>query len=126
MSQDIIADTLNQIRNANNSGKKVIKVNRYSKFLINVLEIMRAKKYIESYEFDKEKKSLEIKIGQVNDCMAIKPRLNVKNESIEVYLKRFLPARNFGIMLLSTDKGLLTHEEAMEKNIGGALVAYCY
>jgi len=126
MSQDIISDALNQIKNANNSGKKSVKIMRYSKFLINILEIMRAKKYIDRYEFSKDKKSLEIKIGNVNECQAIKPRLNVKKDSVEKYMRRFLPARNFGIILLSTDKGLLTHEEAMEKNVGGALVAYCY
>jgi small subunit ribosomal protein S8 len=126
MSQDVVADALSQIRNANRARKKTVVVKRFSSVLIGVLEIMRSKKYIEGFDILKDKTSLKITIGRLNDCKAIKPRFNVKNEGIDKYVRRFLPARNFGVIIISTNQGLLTHEESIEKNIGGSLVAYFY
>ncbi|MEK6827540.1 MAG: 30S ribosomal protein S8 [Nanoarchaeota archaeon] len=31
-----------------------------------------------------------------------------------------------GTMIISTNKGLITHEEAKEEDIGGCLIAYFY
>jgi len=45
---------------------------------------------------------------------------------MEQYIKRFLPARDIGILIISTSKGLMTHKEAMEKGAGGSLIAYCF
>jgi small subunit ribosomal protein S8 len=45
---------------------------------------------------------------------------------IERYRRRYLPSRNFGTLVLSTNKGLMTHEEAVEEKIGGCLIAYFY
>jgi len=124
MSQDIVADALNVIMNAKKARKREISIKRYSNFLVKVLEIAKKSGYIESYEL--KEKRLNIKIGSLNECMAIKPRFYVKIGEIEKYIRRFLPARNFGIIIISTSLGLLTHEEAHEKNIGGSLVAYFY
>ncbi|MGD2073032.1 MAG: 30S ribosomal protein S8 [Candidatus Thorarchaeota archaeon] len=126
MSQDIIADTLNQIMNARKAGKKSLEVKRYSKVLLNVLDVAKKHGYIEAYEIDEKNDFLGITIGELNKCFAIKPRYNVRVEDIEKYIRRFLPARGFGIIIISTSAGLLTHEEAYEKNIGGSLIAYFY
>ena len=45
---------------------------------------------------------------------------------MESFEKRFLPAKDFGVLIISTNKGLLTQKQAKEQNVGGALVAYCY
>ncbi|HEB47012.1 MAG TPA: 30S ribosomal protein S8 [Candidatus Pacearchaeota archaeon] len=37
-----------------------------------------------------------------------------------------LPARNIGTVIVSTNKGLMTHEEALQEKIGGSLIAYFY
>jgi len=60
------------------------------------------------------------------DCKAIKPRFSANKIQIEKYRRRYLPARNLGIIIVSTNKGLMTHEEAMEKGIGGSLIGYFY
>ena len=57
---------------------------------------------------------------------AVKPRFTATVLEIEKYVRRYLPARNFGIVIISTSSGLLTHQEALEKNIGGCLIAYFY
>lgn len=124
MSQDIIADTLNEMMNAKRSRKTETIVDRSSKLLINVLELAKKFDYVEDYK--KEKLSLEIKLGKINECKAIKPRFYVKKDNLMKYVKRFLPARGMGIVIISTNQGLMTHIDAIEKNIGGCLIAYFY
>jgi len=126
MSQDIVADALNMIKNANKARKEVVKVNRISNLLIEILKIMKQKGAIKKYKIDAKGKSIEITIGDLSECKAIKPRFSVDKTQIEKYRRRYLPSRNMGTVVVSTNKGLMTHEEAQEENIGGCLVAYFY
>lgn len=126
MSQDIVADTLNMMRNAQKAKKEVVKTKIISNLLIEVLKIMKQKGAIKKYKIDSKDKSLEITLGDLVDCKAIKPRFTCGLDDIEKYRRRYLPARNLGTMIVSTNKGLMTHEEAEEEKIGGCLIAYFY
>ena len=126
MSQDIVADALNMIKNARKAGKKTVKINKISNLLIEVLKIMKSKKAIKSYKINAEEKSSTITIGEVIECKSIKPRFTVKKTDIEKYMRRYLPARGMGTVIVSTNNGLMTHDEAMEENIGGCLIAFFY
>lgn len=125
MSQDIIADVLNEIMNCKRAGNQYLEVKRYSKFLLAILEIAKREDYLD-YELDEKDKKLKIKIANLNECKVIKPRFYVTVGEIEKYTRRFLPARGFGIVIISTSSGLLTQEQAYEKNTGGSLIAYFY
>ena len=126
MSQDIVADALNMIRNAKKAGKEIVKVERISNLLIEVLKIMKQKGAIKKYKIDSKDKTLEITIGDLSECKAIKPRFSANKVRVENYRRRYLPARNVGTMIVSTNKGLMTHEEAQEEKTGGSLIAYFY
>ncbi|NCN86387.1 30S ribosomal protein S8 [archaeon] len=126
MSHDIVADALNMIRNAKKANKEVVKVKIISNLLIEVLKIMKQEGAIKKYKIDSKEKTLEITIGDLTECKAIKPRFSCDKSQIEKYRRRYLPARNLGIVILSTNKGLMTHKEAQEEQIGGCLVAYFY
>lgn len=126
MSQDIIADALNMIRNAKKARKSNIKVKRISNLLIEILKIMKQKGAIKKYKISSKEKIVEISLGELFECKAIKPRFTVKKGNIEKYRRRYLPARNMGTLIISTNKGLVTHEEAQEEKIGGCLLAYFY
>ena len=65
-------------------------------------------------------------MGNINKCGSIKPRYNIKKEDYEKFEKRYLPAKDFGFLIVSTSKGVMSHMEAKEKNIGGRLLAYFY
>lgn len=125
MSHDVVADCLNMIMNAKKAGKENIEVRIYSKFLIEVLKIAKKHDYLD-YSLDESSKTLKIKIKEINKCNAIKPRFDVKTEDIDKYIRRYMPARNFGILIISTSKGIMTQNEAYEKNVGGSLIAYFY
>ena len=126
MSQDIVADALNMIRNAKKARKEVVKINRISNLLIEILKIMKQEGAIKKYKINSKEKYVEIVIGELGECRAIKPRFSVDKTQIEKYRRRYLPARNLGTVIVSTNKGLMTHEEAQEEKTGGCLIAYFY
>ena len=126
MSQDIVADALNMIKNAKKARKENITIKRISNLLIEILKIMKQKEVIKKYKINGKDKSVEIKIGNILECKAIKPRFRCNLEQIEKYRRRYLPSRKIGTLILSTNKGLMTHEEAQEEKIGGFLIAFFY
>jgi len=126
MSQDNVADALNMMRNAKMAGKETIEIKKISNLLIEILKIMKQKEAIKKYKINPKDKSVEITIGNISGCKAIKPRFTVEKGEIEKYIRRYLPARGIGTMIVSTNKGLMTHEEAQEEGMGGCLIAYFY
>lgn len=126
MSQDIVADALNMIKNAKTAKKNTAKIKKISNLLIEILKIMKQKNYIKKYKINSKEKTIEVSIGELLDCKAIKPRFSVNKTQIEKYRRRYLPARDLGMIIISTNKGLMTHEEAIEKGVGGSLIAYFY
>lgn len=126
MSHDVVADALNMIKNAKNARKKTVKITRISNLLIEILKIMKQEGAILRYKIDGGEKSVEITIGKLYDCRSIKPRFTVTKDTIEKYRRRYLPSRNLGTVVISTNKGLITHEEALNEKIGGSLIAYFY
>lgn len=125
MSQDVVADGLNQIMNAKRVEKREIVIKRSSKVLVNLLGMMKAAGHID-FEINKEEHGVSVKIVKLNECMAVKPRYYVGVGGIDKYLKRFLPSRNFGTLVISTNKGLMSHKDALKENVGGSVVAYFY
>ena len=85
--------------------------------------MMKEKEYLD-YEINDGK--IKITLKEVTECKAIKPRYTIDKNGIEKYARRFLPARNLGVIIVSTSRGLMTHQEAMENKIGGSLIAYFY
>ena len=126
MSHDIVADGLNMIRNAKKAKKETVKIKRISNLLIEILKIMKQKGAIKKYKIDSKEKALEVTIGDLEDCKSVKPRFSCDVSQIEKYRRRYLPARNIGAVIVSTSKGLMTHEEAQEEKMGGCVVAYFY
>ena len=126
MSHDIVADALNMMRNAKKANKEDIVINKISNVFIEVLKIMKQKGAIKKYKINTKEKSVEVSLGDLTDCKAIKPRFTVQKDEIDKYERRYLPARNVGTMIVSTNKGLMTHEEAEQEGTGGCLIAYFY
>lgn len=124
MSQDLVADALNKILNAKKANKESVIIKRHSKFLLSILAIAKLKGYIKNYKI--EKPFLIVELGNIHQCKAIKPRFVVETGKIEIYIKRYLPTRNIGVIIISTSQGLMTHQTAIEKNLGGSLIAYLY
>jgi small subunit ribosomal protein S8 len=123
MSQDIVADGLNQIMNAKKARKSEVVLMRHSKFLRHILDIAKESGFLD-YEVDGTE--LKVKIDNLNAIKAIKPRYTAPVKRINFYVRRYLPAKDFGFVVVSTSKGLMKHDEAEDKKLGGSLIAYMY
>ena len=125
---DPIADSLSKINNAV-KGLHSFVILKKSKLLMSLLVQLKAHDYVGEIEEIQDNKQGMVKvhlIGNINKCNVIKPRYPIKVEELESYERKYLPAKDFGILLITTNKGILTQEGAKEQNVGGALLAYCY
>jgi small subunit ribosomal protein S8 len=129
MLNDPLPNALSNILNHDKVDKKECSIFPASKVIKDVLKVMNENGYIGVFKEVKDSKGDSIVVnllGNINKCGAIKPRFAVKQANFEKFEKRFLPAKGFGILIVSTNKGVMTHIQAQEKKIGGRLIAYCY
>ena len=90
---------------------------------------MQKEKYIGVFEFIDDGKSGKFRVelrNRINDCNVVKPRYSVAMGGFEKWEKRFLPATEFGILIVTTTKGVMTHAQAKKDHVGGKLLAYVY
>ncbi|MGB9841150.1 MAG: 30S ribosomal protein S8 [Candidatus Bathyarchaeales archaeon] len=126
---DTLANGLITIINNEVRNKRECVISPASKLLGRVLRIMQLNGYLGEFEFIDDGRSGKFKVqllGRINKCGAIKPRFPVKVGEFEEWEKRFLPSRDVGILVVSTSKGVISHREAEEKNLGGRLLAFVY
>ena len=129
MLTDQLSNTLSKIRQYDRMGKPICYVKPGSDMIRRVLTIMNEHHYIGQFEEVTVARGGLLKVnllGNINACGVIKPRFSVKKDSFVKFEKRYLPANDFGIVIVSTSKGLMTHRAAKEKGVGGRLVSYCY
>ncbi len=129
MLNDPLASALSTILNSEKVGKSTCLISPSSKVIKKVLDLMNAEGYIGKYEEVTKAKGGVLKlnlIGRINNCSVIKPRFTVKRDGFEKFEQRFLLADDFGIIIISTNQGIMPHIEAKKKKIGGKLIAFCY
>lgn len=125
---DLLADTINTIKVNENAGLGSCTIHN-TKLIKAVIDVMKRSGYIESYEELKEGRVLMLKIKlakKINDVGIIKPRFAVAMSDYQKYETRFIPSKDFGVLILSTSKGIMTNREAKEQKMGGRLLAYVY
>ncbi len=129
MLNDPIANALSNMLNQENLGRREVIIQPASKLLRTTLKILNEHGYIGTTEELSKSKGTILKLfllGNINKCGAIKPRFTVSLSKYEKFEKRYLPAKGVGVLIVSTPKGLMTHEQAKAQKLGGRLVAYCY
>ena len=129
MINDPLASAMSLITNAENRSMKECTLTPVSKLIKKILEIMKKNDYIGSFKEIETSQGSLIKvelIHAINKCGAVKPRYSVQNKNFEKYEKQYLPSKNFGFLIVSTPQGVMTHNEAKQKSVGGRLIAYFY
>ena len=129
MLNDPLATALSKMQNFEKIGRKECLVMPASKTIKKVIEILNTHGYVGQGELVSDARGGALKVhllGKVNKCGVIKPRFAVELADYEKFEKRYLPAKNVGILIVSTPQGMMTHEEAKKNHHGGRLVAYCY
>ena len=126
---DPLANVLSAIGNAERIGNAQCTLKANSKLIAGVLTIMQQLHYLGDTQVIPDGKGGVLKInllGKINACGVIKPRYAVPHDGYEKFEKRYLPAQGMGMLIVSTSKGLLTHVQAREQQLGGRLIAYVY
>jgi len=129
MLNDPLSNALSVILNNERIGKTECLIKPVSKLIKNILKVMKDNLYIGSINEIKDRRGNRIKVyllGNINKCGAIKPRYSVKKGEFEKFEKRYLPAKDMGVLIVSTSREVMTHIEAKKKGLGGKLLAYCY
>ncbi|MCK5342230.1 MAG: 30S ribosomal protein S8 [Candidatus Heimdallarchaeota archaeon] len=126
---DPLADSLSKIEANEVVGKREVTVNPASKQIAATLRVMQKAGYVGEFEFIDDggagKFNVQL-LGRSNKCRVVKPRFSVGTKDFERWEKQFLPAKGFGIIIITTTQGFMSHEEAKQNHIGGKLVAYVY
>ena len=129
MLNDTLADAMSLMLNNEAIGRQDCLLKPSSKLMKELLKVMKDNGYIADFKEIEDGRGNYIRLvlnGGINKCGVIKPRYSVKNNEFEKFERRFLPAKDFGILFVSTPKGVMTHYDAKSKKLGGKLLAYCY
>ncbi|HDQ07238.1 MAG TPA: 30S ribosomal protein S8 [Methanoculleus sp.] len=124
-----IADAMSTIKNASDVGKTECLVEPAGRLLGAMLGIMKEKGYIGGFELIEDGRGDQFRVflnGSINKCGVITPRFSIQVAELEEWETQYLPAKNFGILLMTTSKGVLPHDEARREGVGGELLAYVY
>jgi small subunit ribosomal protein S8 len=129
MLNDPLAAALSKMLNAEKIGKRELLIKPASKVIKEVLTLFNNHNYVGTFEEIDDGKGGVLKVnllGNINKCGVIKPRFATKHNAFEKWEKRYLPSKDFGVIIISTSKGIMTHYQAKEQKVGGKLIAYCY
>lgn len=129
MQLDIISNMMSAIQNAEIVRKREVLVSPSSKLAGEILRLMQKEGYVGEIEYIEDGRTGKFRVqllGRINRCGAVRPRFPVKKSEIPEFARQYLPSRDLGILIISTNKGLMTHRECLEKGLGGVLIAYVY
>ncbi|CAF1946447.1 unnamed protein product [Brassica oleracea var. botrytis] len=129
MGRRILNDALRTIVNAEKRGKASVELKPVSTVMSSFLRIMKEKGYIKNYQVHDPHRVGRITVdlqGRVNDCKALTYRQDLKAKEIDQYTERTLPTRQWGYVVVTTPDGILDHEEAIKRNVGGQVLGFFY
>ena len=100
-----------------------------SKLGMEVLKALKSHNYIGEFEDIDDRKGGKFKIqllAKITKCGAITPRFKVRKGDYGRWERQYLPSYSQGMLLVTTNQGVMSHHEAVKKGLGGMLIGYVY
>jgi len=100
-----------------------------SKLVGEILKVIQRHGYVGAFEYIENGRGGLYRIqllGRINRSAPIRPNFSVGVDEFEIYERRYLPGRGIGVIVVTTPKGVLSHEEAKKLHTGGRLLGYVY
>ena len=126
---NIIANLFTTLYNSDDRRKKECIILPASKLAVDVLKTLKDEGYIGEFEYIEDNRGGKFKIqllAKITKCGVITPRFKVKKDEYNIWEQQFLPAYNRGMLLVTTNQGVMSHKEAANRGIGGFLIGYVY
>ncbi len=123
-----VSDACCALKNAERARKREVIISPASNLLQQILRIFQKHAYIgefERYDDGRQGKFKIALLGKINECAGL-IRLNYKVSKYDMLERNLLPAPGLGIIILTTNQGIMTIKEAEEKQIGGHTLCYIY
>jgi small subunit ribosomal protein S8 len=128
-AQNVLANLFVTLYNNETRRKDECIILPTSKLGIEVLKTLQKDGYIGEFEHIDDKRGGKFKIkllAKITKCGAISPRFKVKNDAYNDWEQQYLPAYNKGMLLVTTNQGVMSHHDAINKKLGGFLIGYVY
>merc|ERR1711907_622988 len=129
VKMSILSECLKKMVNAEKAGKRQVLLRPVSKVVIKFLRQMQKNGYINEFEIIDDGRAGKIVVdlnGRLNKCGVISPRFDLKLKNFEKFVYQILPSRQFGFVVLTTNKGIMDHVEARNNHIGGKVLGFFY
>ncbi len=132
MSMDRLSNMLSALKNASMAGKPVVEI-MYSKECEEVAKVLRGKGFLESVKVFKPEKTsvkrIHIELAKADGIFTLTETRRVSKPGRRIYrgadeIGTF--KRGFGVMVVSTSKGIMSSGEARKKKIGGEILCEVY
>ena len=123
---DPITDMLNRIRNAQAVLKERVDI-PFSNFKYEIAKILEKHDFIEKAEKKgkKTKRIIEIELKYSDKIPAISGLKRISKPGQRIYknFRELRPVKSgYGIMIISTSKGLMTNRKARKEKLGGEII----
>jgi len=124
--QDTVADMLTRIRNAQRAGKPSVGMPS-SKLKVSLAQLLQAEGYVEKFDVTSDvKPTLTIALKYFEGKPVIEEIKRVSRPGLRIYkgkddLNRV--KQGLGILIVSTNKGILTDRAARAAGVGGEVIA---
>ena len=126
---NILANLFTTLYNTEDRRKEQCVVLPTSKIALQVLKTLKNEGYIGEFEEIDDKRGGKFIIqllAKITKCGAVTPRFKVKKDEYNEWEQKFLPSYDRGMLIITTNQGVMSHHDAANKGIGGFLIGYVY
>jgi len=122
---DTISDLLVRISNAHMAGKNSFEV-PFSKIKEGILAVLRDEGFVGEFRADSERKMISVDLtGSTKSFQKIK-RISKPGRRSYIKSKDITRPKGYGIVIVSTPKGVLSGGKAKSAGLGGELICEVY
>ena len=128
-AMNVLANLFVTIYNTEARRKSECVVLPTSKIAKEALNTLKQHGYIKDYERTEDNRGGKFRVellAKITKCGAISPRFKVKKDEYLEWEKQYLPSFNRGMLIVTTNQGVMSHHEAVNKGLGGFLIGYVY
>jgi len=119
-----ISQNITRLRNAKNSRKSEVSL-KHSKLMLDIIKVLRTEGFIRGFSLGPL--GINVFLKYINKNTTLNNLFLVSKPSRRVYYScndLIKKTPNKGIFILSTSKGILSGDRAIEKNIGGEVLFF--